>query len=275
MIEISRSMGEFNVSIGTSVAIERLLGHGSGAGKTAAPYKNYQCLVANIRTLVRNYLSSYKAADLEALPTQTLLDGLISEIILVSNILADQTRGHLRMSIYNMNYDIVERTLPRANFKKKLTAKQEHNLLLERKLADMIMLKSTFLMDYVNVESVTREIKHGSRRNVLLTHYPVDFLFTSLSFDLLESHTGKIKKTYELNTKLKRAPTNAPFNRYTLQIYGDSSGNILPQASAIFRELTKILDETPSISPVTQDIKFLKAVRTKASPDLKSMLSRL
>lgn len=275
MNEVSRSVGEFNVSIGTSVAIEHLLGHGDRTSKAKTPYTNYQCLVVNVRTLVRNYLSSYKAVELETLTTETLLNGLIGEIVLLSNIIADQTRGNLRMSIYNLDYSAIERSLPRANFKKKFTTKQERNLMLERKLAELVVLKSGFLMDYVNIENTSREIKHGGRRNILMSHYPVDFLFTPLTFDLLESHTGKIKKPYELNTKLKRAPSNTPFNRYTLQIYGDSSGNILSQAAAIYSELSKILNDTPSISPVTQDVKFLKAVKTKASSELRSVLSRL
>ena len=275
MNEVSRSVGEFNVSIGTSVAIEHLLGHGDRTSRAKTPYTNYQCLVVNVRTLVRNYLSSYKVVELETLTTETLLNGLIGEIVLLSNIIADQTRGNLRMSIYNLDYNVVERSLSKANFKKKFTAKQERNLMLERRLAELVVLKSEFLMDYVNIENTSREIKHGGRRNILMSHYPADFLFTQLTFDLLESHTGKIKKPYELNTKLKRTPSNTPFNRYTLQIYGDSSGNILPQASAIYSELSKILNDTPSISPVTQDVKFLKAVKAKASSDLRSVLSRL
>lgn len=275
MSEISRSVGEFNVSIGTSVAIEHLLGYGDRSSRSKTPYLNYQCLVMNIRTLVRNYLSSYKVVELETLTTEVLLNGVIGEIILLSNIIADQTRGNLRISLYNLDYNVVERNLSKANFKKKYTPKQERNLMLERKLAELVVLRSDFLMDYVNIENTSSEIKHGGRRNILMSHYPADFIFTPLTFDLLESHTGKIKKPYEFNTKLKRAPDNAPFNRYTLQIYGDSSGNILPQAAAIYSELTKILNDTPSISPVTQNIKFIKVVKAKASSELKSVLNRI
>lgn len=275
MTEIDRTKGKYPVSIGTSTALESFFGVSDTqpAKQSRPPYTQYQCIVANVRTLVRNYLSSFKAVDVIKMTVSDLYTELVKELILIANVISDQSRNNISFSVYDLTYVKLERKLRKAVIKTKYTTKQQYTLMLEDKLAALISANTSLFADYFNYEVTSDTIRHGARRNVFITHYPMDLLFTPLEPDLLESHTGKIKKPFEFNTKLKKAPEDAPFNIYTLQIFGDSSGYILPYSSAMRNELSEICKSSPAISPVMQDKKFVKAVKSRATPELASLIN--
>ena len=278
MTNVDRTKGgKYPISIGTSTALESFFGVDDTmpAKRGKPPYMQYQCLLLNVRTLARNFLSSYKANDLINITTSELYQEFKKELILISNIVSDQSRDNIKLSIYNFNPVNLKRTLRLANFKTKYTAKQQYVIDVEDAFSNHVTKDIDLFSDYFNYEVTTDVIRHGLRRNIIVTHYPTDLLFTALDPDLLESHTGKIKKSFEFNTKLKNAPSDVPFNKYTLQVYGDSSGYILPYSSAVRKEVTEICKNTPSISPVMQDRKFLKAVKASSSKELTSLLNAM
>ena len=278
MSNIDRTKGsKYPISIGTSTALESFFGVSDTmpAKRGKPPYMQYQCILLNVRTLARNFLSSYKANDLINVTTAELYQEFKKELILISNIVSDQSRDNIKLSIYNLNAINLKRSLRRANFKAKYTAKQQYIIDVENAFSDHVTKDVNLFSDYFNYEVTTDIIRHGLRRNIIVTHYPTDLLFTALDPDLLESHTGKIKKSFEFNTKLKNAPDDVPFNKYTLQIFGDSSGYILPYSSAMRKELTEICKNLPAISPVMQDKKFLKSVKTVSNNELTSLLNAM
>lgn len=277
MSEVDRTKGKYPVSIGTSTALESFFGVSDTkpTKPNSAPYTQYECILANVRTLARNYLSSFKSADLIEMSVADLHTEFVKELILIGNVVSDQSRGNIALSVYNVSYNRLDRTLRKANIKAKHTAKQQYLIDLENTLADRVSGNSKMFEDYFHFEHATDQIKQGARRNVIITHYPIDLLFTPLDVHLLESHTGRIKKSFEFNTKLKKAPTDTPFNKYTLQVFGDSSGYFLPYSSAMRNELAKLCEDVPSISPVMQDKKFLKSVKSNASPELKSLINSM
>lgn len=277
MTTIDRTKGKYPVSIGTSTALESFFGVSDTqpAQRSKPPYTQYQCIVANVRTLIRNYLSSYKAIEVMKMSVSDLYSDFVKELILISNVISDQSRNNIVFSVYDLTHIKLERKLRKAVIKTKYTTKQQYMLTLEDKLAALTSANTKLFVDYFNYEITSDTIKHGARRNVIITHYPMDLLFTALEVDLLESHTGKVKKSFEFNTKLKKAPEDAPFNIYTLQIFGDSSGFILPYSSAMRNELSEICEKSSAISPVMQDRKFIKAVKRQASPELSSLLNSI
>lgn len=271
----SRSKGKYPVSVGTSVALEGFFGVNDDRplrhGQTP-PYLEYQCIMMNVRTLARNYLSSYKAQELPHLTFETLYAGLLEEIILINNIVNDQSSGKVVVSFYNHDYLKLKSFLKKATFRQKYTPKQQMTMDMENKLSDAVRAASVTLKQHVSYEFTSDWIRHGKRRNVILTHYPMDLLMTHLNPNLLESHTGRIKKPYEFPSKLKRAGEHMPFNKYTLQVMGDSSGYIVSAASGIRNELMKICKDF-GIVPITQEKRFIKVVKEHASPELRSLLS--
>lgn len=275
MKTVDRTKGKYPVSIGTSTALESFFGISDTqpANQKAAPYTQYQCILANVKTLARNYLSSFKSSDITGISITDLYAEFVKELILIGNVVSDQSRGNILLSVYNVSYLRLDRSLKKANIKAKYTDKQQYLIDLENNLAERVALNTEMFEDYFHFEKATDQIRQGARRNVIITHYPIDLLFTPLDVHLLESHTGRIKKSFEFNTKLKKAPSDTPFNKYTLQVFGDSSGYILPYSSKMRNELAQICTDLPSISPVMQDKKFVKSVKSKASPELISLIN--
>lgn len=270
-----RTKGKYPVSIGTAIALECFFGDSSDkplrVGESP-PYLSYQCIMANVRTIARNYISSYKAQEMGLIPVGTIYNGLVEEMILINNIVQDQSDGKIVVSFYNNSYTKLTKFLKKVNLRQKYTAKQQYSIDIENKLCELIQANSPSLKNHFAYEYTNEKMRQGKRRNVIITHYPMDLILTDLNPDLLESHTGRIKKTYELASKLKRAGDNVPFNKYTLQILGDSSGYILSASSAIRNELIKICNDH-GINPVTQEKRFKHVVKEHASPELKTLMS--
>ena len=271
----SRTKGKYPISVGTSVALECFFGVSDDkplAHGKVPPYLEYQCVLLNVRTLARNYLSSYKAQELPHITFDILFSGLLEEIILINNIINDQSSGKVVVSFYNHSYLKLKNYLKKVTLRQKYTPKQQMTMDMENKLSDAIQAASVTVKQHVAYEYTNDEIRQGKHRNVILTHYPMDLLMTPLRPNLLESHTGRIKKPYEFPSKLKRAGEHMPFNKYTLQLMGDSSGYIVSASSAIRNELMKICKDF-GIVPVTQEKRFIKVIKEHASSELRSMLS--
>ena len=271
----TRTKGMYPISIGTSVALECFFGVNDAkplrAGESA-PYHDYQCIMANLRTLARNFIGSYKAQEVGLIGSTQLYVEFMKEIILINNIVNDQSSEKVIVSFYNPTYLKLKNHLKKVKFRESLTAKQQLSLdyelmLTQRFHADLVTIKQ-----YIAYEHTNDIIRQGKRRNVMLTHYPVDLLLTELNPNLLESHTGRIKKPYEFASKLKRAGEYVPFNKYTIQILGDSSGNIMSASSSMRQELMLICKEH-GIVPATLDKRFIKVVKEHASPELRALLN--
>lgn len=270
-----RTKGKYPVSIGTSTALESFFGVSDSrplAANQPAPYLEYQCIVANVRTMARNYISSYKTQEIALISYDVLFSGFLEELILINNIINDQSSGKIIVSFYNHTYLKLRSHLKKVNLRLTFTPKQQLTIDLENKLSASIQASAEALKQHVAYEQTNDLIRQGKRRNVIMTHYPMDLLMTPLNPNLLESHTGRIKKPYEFSSKLKRAGEHVPFNKYTLQIMGDTAGNIIPASSKMRNELMKICKDN-GIVPVTQDKRFIKIVKEHASSELRSLLS--
>lgn len=274
MDNIERTLGgKYPVSIGTSVALEGMFGliEGSHTTPSNAPYNAYQCIVFNLRTLARNYLSSYKAVDLNTINFATLSMDFVGEVNLIRNIVEDNSSGKLKHSIYNNTHEGLPRVLKKAIFKTKYTARQAFNANLESLLCDAVHTFATTTANNLNYEHTTLNITQGLRTNVILTHLPVDIILCNLHCDLLESHTGRIKPPHLFASKLKNASDNIPFNSYTIQIFGDTANTILPQASAIKAEVTELC-KAAGFTAVTSKKRFYEVLTSKGSSTLASLL---
>lgn len=275
-VTLERTIGShYPISIGTAVALECFFGVSDTTsvrnGATAA-FRNYDCVVANLHTIARNYISSYKSKDVAFISIEQLYDGFVSEIVLINNIVAEQSNGNVLLSYYNHTYYKLKSHLKKANIKKVYTDKQQLLIDIENKLCDLAHVNRENLTKLIAYEYTNEYIKQGAYRNVIITHYPMDLLLTDLNVAILESHTGKIKPRHAFPTKLKRASEDVPFNKYTLQLLGDTSGYIMSMSSSIRKELLKICSES-GISAVTQETRFIKTLKSNASSELLTAIS--
>lgn len=273
---IERTKGRvYPVSIGTSVALECFFGVSQDiplARGAQPPYLSYQCAILNIKTLARNYVSSYKNQDLNRISSIDLYSNFLSEIIMIKNIIEDQSANKIDASFYTNSYYRLKTHLPKATIKQSYTPKQQIIADYETKLCDQIKFEDVNISGLFTYENTNDLIRSGKRHNVIITHYPMDLLLVRQNVDLLESHTGKIKQPYQFPSKLKRAGENVPFNKYTIQLFGDTSGYIMSTSSKIKSEVLKICKDN-GVSPVTQEKKFIKILKAHASSELKSAIS--
>lgn len=248
-----RMRGHYDLAIATSIAIECLLGTAPELDANGdpnpfysdkpPPIKDFSQVWVNVDTLLRNLIGSVPTEAAKELTPDALVDGLQSEILVLEGVIADHTNNLVNTFFYKCDYSKLDKRFPKATIKVPKTDKQvfQHNLHLK-------------VLENINCLSFDSKITKGGERAVILTHHPLDLLsksnFTSLS--LLESHTGKVKKPIQWNSKLQKSSvdvSNIPFNNFTLQIFGDGVdfNGQLPN----IKKLIASLAETAKWSPLT------------------------
>lgn len=283
-----RTKGYYPVSIGTSIGLQTLFGtvsstdlsngvsantHLSLNGKP--PFYLYDCICINLRTVLRNFLSSMKAQEVLLVDSNELLVAFCQEVLLIDNIIQDQSQGDITVSYYLNSYKRIKSVLKRANIKTEFTAKQLVNNQIENSVIEKFLLSDIVVNRAVNVEITDNYINHGKIRNILFTHLPVDLLLVPWNnIDLLESHTGMIKPRYLFNTKLKGTADDVPFNKYSIQLLGDSSGMIQPVDKQVRKEVLKLAKERNFTNLTNQD-RFLKELKEHGSTELVSLLNSM
>lgn len=268
----NRAKGEFPLSIGTSVALEKFFGvsNDNSVYRETPPYKKYDCVCINLSTLVRNMIASIKSVDLKEVSKSDFVTTLRNEIEIIRQLFEQYGENKTIVCFYYNHYHNLNLELKHAKFKPSMTDNQLLVYLLERNVPKEISFN-----DIPAFENTHLMITHGRRNNILLTHNPLDLLFNSFtSVALLESHTGKVKLPAQFNTKLKSAPENMPFNKITLQIYGDKAGTILPLPS---KERSLFSEEASKLGVNSaMDIKrFIARMKESKEPSVKALVSRL
>ncbi len=227
MIEaLDRQYGLYQMSIGTSLAIESLFHTGTFENAEGTPpYTKVDELLINIRTLIRN---AYQAFDYSAQPnlaTATIYDSIIEDIDDIAETIADKS-STMTVTYYNCSYDTI-RSVGKsvgANVLINTALRAIDYELIEKAVYDRIKRERPNLI--TEFDSIINPAKKANDC-VVLTHYPFDLMsnskFTSLK--LLESRTGKIKDRREWGSKLNnpKEVDNLPFNTVTMMICGDNT----------------------------------------------------
>lgn len=252
---IEHITGNMPVSPPTSVALETLL------DKQTNTHRQYDLLAVNLMTIARNLLSSIKYDELVYDELYKLYD---NELLILRNIVADQTRNKLKLVYYSGFYNEPHVCFPLMSRVKDLTAKQREAKQTLIGFAQYVYKnygdKIHGVRAQVDDNSPTPISNNPFAKVLVLTHLPTDLLFLgNSSMSLLESHTGVIKSMSQLNTKLKGKPDKVPFNKITVQIMGDTGGVSMPAHINDRKELILLADEcgwsiTTSINQVSLDI---------------------
>lgn len=272
-----RTKGKFPISIGTSLALECLFGVCDDKPlkpNEIPPFRQYDCVMFNVRTIVRNLTNSVPTQEQGLLTKPDVFNAVLAEINLIKEIILEHSKGNILPSFYLHKYTGMKRMFRQFTPRSGFTPKQQHLMGFEEYAVD-ILSSGKHTPPGIKFEITDLMIKQGKSRNLMLTHYPVDMLTTTFKrVDLLESHTGTIKTPYDLNTKLKSKPENIPFNRITIQIYGDTAGMFQPAPTAIRKELSELVAKK-YINALMSEEKFIKNVKSHGSNDLKSLVLSL
>lgn len=227
----ARTVSAFPLSIGTSLAFESL----SDSGGT--PYDNariipqhvelkaYDQLWINLSTLFRNIFGAVPSSESTRLTAEDCASVLMQEIEVINSIVDIETQGHTKAVYYVCNYQSLKSLTSAAQLRVHNTEKQITYYKLHDKTVQTVINHRTSAGLETLVFDTT--LKPKKDENVLIfTHMAYDLVsypkFRSL--DLIESHTGILKKRNMWYTKLYQSEdlSMIPFMDKTIKFFGDS-----------------------------------------------------
>lgn len=218
----SRAVGQYPISIATSLALEAAFGIYPERPVGKPPILEYQALWINLRTLYRNLMGSLPKVAVEGGVPREFADALNFEMETIRNIIATDTNNRVKVVFYVSNYKDLERHYPHALLRTDTTEKQKAATEVENQT--LVMLVNEM---HAPVMVFDRAITTGEvGKTAIITHYAYDLLsyraFGSLT--LLESHTGVFKERAQWYTKFANGKelSMIPFREDMLQIFGDN-----------------------------------------------------
>lgn len=216
---------------------------------------SYDELWINVLTLIRNAYSSIERIDVERVGPLEMAETILQEIELIRDLLKIEGNGICLPNFYFNDYN---RVFPKNDqvfkLRKDTTDIQIQTRVIYNKSKDLIIRQDPDIKTFTTY----LRSKEGLRRAVILSHIPFDLLsyqqFKSL--ELLESHTGKIKRRSEWNSKYLSCggadKSRLPFNRQLLSIFGDQP-LITPLPLKLRKSILEIANQqrwTPAITQV-------------------------
>lgn len=217
-----RDLGQFPLSIGTSLALEGALGIHPDRPVGDRTLHDYQSLWINVKTAFRNF---YNAIDKDSIPMideDDLVNQFRQELDQIVNVVSSQTESKMNVVFYLSDYIGLDKKFPHAVLRVDST---ENQVIYTKTMTSVI--KKIIEGDPELVEIYRLKIdKRGLPTSLMLTSYAYDLTsaraFASLA--LLESHTGAIKEQNLWYTKYYNGKelSMIPFREDFLPIFGDS-----------------------------------------------------
>lgn len=220
-----RITGSSGISIGTHLALETIFSdkidiYDKDREFEKVNINNFKYHVFNLYTIVRNLLNSclHKQKD-EILMDKKFISVLSMEIELI-NSLYDNTKCdpilfYPDYSIIYKRYNVGKETAITQTYKEHVTIR--NTLHKHEKLISSVNNGKGYRL--INLKNLKPNDK------ILITTNIACDLFNKFNLELLESHTGKIKKKYEFNTKYHTLGaqdlTFLPFVEELMYILGD------------------------------------------------------
>ena len=215
-------MGEYPLSIATSLAFEGLFDKHPDKPKNEKKLSDFKQIWINIKTLYRNLHNAVedKVEKIESGVITEYVDLLKAEMSAIDELM--EKEGYI-VNYYQMNYDNLEKKYPRAFIRGDKTLKQILFTKLFNEVAKLMLVKGFHKNIFIFKGRIVPEDKTPS---IILTHLALD-LFSIVNFSelvLLESHTGKLKERAEWYTKYYQGTelSHIPFREDLIQIFGDN-----------------------------------------------------
>lgn len=238
-----RVVGNLNLSISTNLAIDGLYNRiPDKAKEIPMPATLGNAAYFNVRTLFRNIWTSMKSEDAENTSRETYVDLIEQEMVTIKSALEEESHP-LAAFFYAPSYEHLQRFYPNGELKSIKTEKMSFKATMENLV--LARLKEEELQVDIDFNDV--ELKTDTPyKAFILSHYPVDLLHTK-GFDkvyLLESHTGIVKGPDKWYTKLAAKNLEnidrIPFNKGTIQFYGDSGGMFKAQPMGARKRMIEV-----------------------------------
>ena len=259
-----REVGSLHLSIGTSMAIESFCGILPDSKDVVRGIDTVQELWVNLRTLVRNMHGALDHKTRDLVVAESLLPALQEEMVIIESAINQYSGGKCKVVFYVCGYQHLERSFKNAILKDYRTDKQVIYRGLEQEaVGEVLKNRGDHDVKYFN-----DDLQGDGKTIAIVTHCVIDLLakYSFNEMSLLESHTGRLKRHTAWNTKLLNGKelTRIPFNRMTLQVFGD--GVIFSPMPIKIRRFILELAESAKWTPVTQKEKIIYSIKQKHDP---------
>lgn len=242
-----RVVGKYPISIATSLAFEGLADTlEDGKRYASPPIFNYEMVWINLRTLIRNLQGAIERELQDKIPIKDIIYAITAEMSIINSLTSEISNGKCQTKFYVCDYRSLPKLYPKAQIKELKTERQKFQASLESTIITEIFKDNQYLENPV-VHFDTSIRPDSKMRSVILTHLPFDLLsyehFNIL--DLIESHTGVIKKKHQWNTKLLNGKEliRIPFDKMTVQLFGDSGGMLSPYPPDLRKGLIAVAEK--------------------------------
>lgn len=267
-----RDVSAFPFSVGSSLALESLF---EGKNESIDPDRqipqkvnitDYNELWINCATLFRNLYTAIPRDRVHDTVSRDCVDALADEMSQIHELVNEESQGKTRVIYYICSYRGLEQEFKGAVRRTPNTDKQKfYQKLMDETLNRLVRrVKETqeLLIREFNVTFYPDE----RIKALIITHYAVDLLSAKRfrSLDLLESHTGVLKKFNTWYTKYYNGKElmMIPFNEYLIKFFGDND-LIVPFHFKVRRVIQEVAEHhkwnyATSMSKVRADIGTIK-----------------
>ncbi|MEG3033871.1 MAG: hypothetical protein RR877_00055 [Aurantimicrobium sp.] len=267
-----RDVSAFPFSVGTSLAFESLF---EGPDAPIDPDRqipqqvnitDYNELWINVGTLFRNMFTAIPRDRVSDTVSRDCVDVLASEMSQILELVNEQSQGKTRVIYYICSYKGLEKEFKGALRRIPNTDKQKfYQNLLDESLNKLLRrVRETRELDIKEFDVI---IFPDERINALMiTHYAVDLLSAKRfrSLELLESHTGVLKKFNTWYTKYFNGKElmMIPFNESLIKFFGDND-LIVPFHFKVRRVIQEVAEQhkwnyATSMPKVRSDLSTIK-----------------
>ena len=261
---LHRTVGQFGVAVGTSLAIESLAKIHPEQDKITHPIEpsTIGYVWINLRTICRNIYGSIDGGIRSMVGEIELYEAVQQEIDQVRSVFTSNF-PKTKVAFYIPTYDRLHRTFPYAKTKDvsgkaALYAKMEVDVMKHFNVPDNgILVQGHFNVPTLGVTAI-------------LTHQPVDLITLKeiKNVYLLESNSGNLKGYEKWNSKFTGSGDmkRIPFLASTLQVCGDGGNLFSPQAK-YKRDLIKCSIDS-KWSPTTSYNSLVRDIAKRGYDDL-------
>ncbi len=225
-----RDLGQFPLSIGTSLALEGAIGIHPNNPISEHKLSDFKELWCNVRTLFRNFHSAIGPKNYDIIPFEDIVSQFIMELDTIVQVVADKTNSKTKVVFYVSDYIGIDKGYHHCVLRVDSTELQvAYSKALSRVVSSVIAQQTQqddkeFLATKIKVyqTKITDEV-HGP--TLILTNFAYDLTTKSIrNIFLIESHTGTIKGRNLFHTKFHDGKNlgHIPFREDMLTIFGDS-----------------------------------------------------
>lgn len=239
-----RQLGGLGMSIGTSMCFEN---------EAPATIRTTDSVLINLWTLTRNAQQSFLRDDPDSTSPEKIAAAVDDDLAKISNWL-NETRGTRPISlvVYYPTYKSLDRKFNKADLWEPKSDLQKANAKLMKESSEIVYKKYE--------KHITRndcDLPEFGGKALIITHHVVDLTLTNSTtrLYLLESHTGLIKPYTQWYTKLTGGDNlyYMPFNRLTIQVFGDKSTNFKSSTHGIKMIVKNLAEQSKWTSATTMD----------------------